>query len=300
MMNKQTTLQKAFHFFLTKMIVGIAVIVALVALVELLRSFLLDKTNLSSDTKAVTTAITEAITAVAAYIFLFRVYDKRQINELSRAKFINVAITGFLTGILLQTLFILVIYIAGTYSVVHVNPASTLIAPFAFALTAGFIAEIIMIGIVFRLLEKQTGTVIALSIFILLFAVLHIKTKGATFVSVSATAMQAGFMLPAAYVFSRSLWLPIFLHFGWDFAEPGIFGGINPSSSLTHGLLASKIAGNSLLTGGETGPQGSLTSLLLCLLLGFIFLVLARQKTNLINRFDEQLLPTRASYVKRL
>ncbi len=283
MMDKQTTLRKASHFFLTKMVVGIAVIVSLIALVELLRSFLLDKTNLSSDTKAVTTAITEAVVAIAAYIVLFRVYDKRHISELSWANFINFAFTGFLIGILSQTLFILVIYIAGTYSVIHVNSASALIAPFAFALTAGFVAEIIMIGIVFRLLEKQTGTVIVLIIFILLFAILHVNIKGATFISVSATAMQAGFMLPAAYVFSRSLWFPVFLHFGWDFAEPGIFGGINPSSSLTQSLFTSKIEGNSLLTGGETGPQDSLTSLLLCSLLGIIFLILAKQKNNLIR-----------------
>ena len=95
--------------------------------------------------------------------------------------------------------------------------------------------------------------------------------------------MQAGFMLPAAYVFSRSLWLPVFLHFGWDFAEPGIFGGINPSTSITQGLLTSKIAGNSLLTGGETGPQDSLSSLLLCLVLGLVFLLLAKRKDNLIK-----------------
>ena len=281
--DKQPALQKALNFFLTKMVIGIAAIVALVALVEFLRSVLLDKTNLSNDIKAVMTAIAEAVIAVVTYIVLFRGYDKRQIHELNRSKFINNAIPGFLTGILLQSLFIFAIYMVGNYSVAHVNSASTLIAPFAFSLTAGFVAEIIIIGIIFRLLEKQTGTVIALIIFILLFAILHLKAKGATFISVSATAMQAGFMLPAAYVFSRSLWLPMFLHFGWDFAEPGIFGGINPSSSLTQGLFTSKIAGNSLLTGGETGPQNSLTSLLLSLLLGIIFIVLARQKNNLVR-----------------
>jgi membrane protease YdiL (CAAX protease family) len=103
--------------------------------------------------------------------------------------------------------------------------------------------------------------------------------------SVGATAMQAGLLIPAAYVFSRNLWLPIFLHLGWDFAEPGIFGGINPSSSLTQGLFTSKIAGNSLFTGGETGPQDSLTSLLICLLLGVIFLSLAKRKNNWINPY---------------
>jgi membrane protease YdiL (CAAX protease family) len=93
-----------------------------------------------------------------------------------------------------------------------------------FALTAGFVAEIIMVGIVFRLLEETIGTVTALLIFHCSVCRFAYKCKRRNFVSVGATAMQAGFMLPAAYVFSRNLWLPVFLHFGWDFAEPGIFG----------------------------------------------------------------------------
>ena len=280
---KQTPLQKALHFFLTKMIIGIGVIVLLVAVIEWLGSSILDKPNLPDDKKALTVAVAEAFIATTGYIFLFRIYDKRPIHELSASAFFNNATVGFLTGVALQSLFILVIYLTGTFLIVNINPVSTLISPFAFALTAGFVAEIIMIGIVFRLLEQQTGTVIALFIFIILFAILHINVKGATLISISATAMQAGLLLPAAYVYSRTLWLPIFLHFGWDFAEPGIFGGINPSASLTQGLLTSKIAGNSLFTGGETGPQDSLSSLLLCLLSGLIFLSLAKQKNNLIK-----------------
>jgi uncharacterized protein len=280
---KQTRLQKVLYFFLTRMIVGIGLIVALVAFIEWMRPFLLDKTNLPEDIKALIVAMAEACVATAGYIFLFRAYEKRPIHELSAATFNENAVIGFLAGIILQSVFILIIYLTGTFLVVHVNPVSTLIGPFAFALTAGFVAEIILIGIVFRLLEEQTGTMMALFIFIILFAVLHINAKGATLMSVVSTAMQAGFMLPAAYVFSRNLWLPVFLHFGWDFAEPGIFGGINPSTSLTQGLLTSKIAGNSLVTGGDNGPQDSLSSLLLCLLLGIIFLALAKRKNNLVK-----------------
>ena len=267
------------------MIVGIGVLVLLVAFIEWLRSSILDKTNLSNDVKALTVAIAEAFIATIGYIFVFRWYDKRRIYELSAVLFINNVLIGFLIGVILQSLFILIIYLAGTFLVVNVNPVSVLVSPFAFALTAGFVAEIIMIGIVFRLLEQQTGTVIALLVFIILFAILHINVKGATVISVGATAMQAGLMLPAAYVFSRNLWLPVFIHFGWDFAEPGIFGGINPSSSLTQGLLTSKISGNSLLTGGETGPLDSLSSLLLCLLLGLAFLLLAKRKSNFIKPY---------------
>lgn len=282
---KQTPLQRVFHFFLTKMIIGIGSIVLLVASIEWLRSLVLDQANLSNDVKVLLVAIVEAFVAAAGYIFVFRLYEKRRIDELSISSFLNNALMGLLTGVILQSLFILLIYLGGTFLIVHVNPVSVLISPLAFALTAGFVAEIIMIGVVFRLLEQQIGTVLSLLAFIILFAILHVNVKGATIISVGATAMQAGLLLPAAYVFGRNLWLPIFLHFGWDFAEPGIFGGINPSGSLSQGLFSSKIAGNSLLTGGETGPQDSLSSLLLCLILGFIFLLLAKRKNNLIKPY---------------
>src|SRR5689334_10840421 len=226
------------------MIIGISVIVLLVAIIEWLRSSILDETTLPDGTKALIVSVVEAFIATTGYIFLFRLYEKRTIQELNASTFVYNAAIGFLIGMALQALFIFFIYLTGTFLIVNINPLSTLISPLAFALTAGFVAEIILIGIVFRLLEQQIGTVITLIVFIILFAFLHINIKGATLISVGATAMQAGLLIPAAYVYGRNLWLPIFLHFGWDFAEPGIFGGINPSSSLTQSLLTSKIAGN--------------------------------------------------------
>ncbi len=282
-MDKPTVLQKVLHFFLTKIIIGILVISGLVVLIEWLRKLSLDKTSLTDNTKNIIVAILESVIVVSGYVLFFRVYEKRKIKELGASSFVKNAIAGCIIGLALQSFFILVIYVAGTYSVLHVNPASTLITPFAFALTAGFTAEILIVGVAFRLLEEQSGTVIALVVFIILFAVLHINTKGATFVSIGATAMQAGFMLPAAYVFSRNLWLPIFLHFSWDFAEPGIFGGINSSTSIAQGLFTNKITGSTLLTGGSAGPQDSLQSLILCLLTGALFLFLAKRRNNFIK-----------------
>jgi CAAX protease family protein len=280
--SNQTQLQRILNFFVTKIIIGSGFIILLVVSIEWLRSTLLDKTSLSDNIKALIVAIAEAFIAVIGYIFIFRLYEKRrQIHELSAGLLINNASIGFLSGVLLQSLFILFIYLGGTFLVMSLNSSSALVQPFAFALTAGFVAEIILIGVLFRLLEQQIGTVLSLIAFIMLFGILHVNVKGATSISIGATAMQAGLLLPASYVFSRNLWLPIFLHFGWDFAEPGIFGGINPSTSLTGGLLTSKIAGNPLLTGGPTGPQNSLSSLVVCLVLGLILLFLAKRKNNL-------------------
>jgi hypothetical protein len=152
---KKTPGQKILHFFLTKIITGTVVIVSLVAFIEWLHPLILDKINLAVDVKALIVALAETFIAIAGYILFFRAYEKRRINELSAEKFINNAVIGFLTALILQALFILVICVAGSFLVVKINPPSVLISPFAFSLTAGFVAEIIMIGIVFRLLKNK-------------------------------------------------------------------------------------------------------------------------------------------------
>ena len=47
------------------------------------------------------------------------------------------------------------------------------------------------------------------------------------------------YFLPGIFL-AAVLWLPIFLHFAWDFAEPGVFGAINPGITIDQSLLTSK------------------------------------------------------------
>lgn len=290
-MDKQTTLHKIFDFFLIKIILGILIIGGLVFLVEWSGKLLLDKTQLTDDSKNIIIAIADATIALVSYIFLFKTYEKRRIKELSLSTFGKNAIIGIATGLILQSLFILVIFIAGGYSIIHINPVSFLILPFTAALKAGFVAEILILGVFFRITEKRFGTVIALVIITLLFAILHVNSNGATFLSVCSTGMQAGFMLSAVYVVKRNLWLPIFLHFSWDFAEPGVYGAINPGISITQSLFTSKVNGSALLTGGLTGPQNSIQALILCSMTGILLLCFAKRNNNFIKPYWEYKLP---------
>jgi len=114
---------------------------------------------------------------------------------------------------------------------------------------------------------------------------MHVNAKGASILSVSSTVIEAGLLLSAGYVFSRSLWLPIFLHFAWDFAEPGVFGAINPGITIDQSLLTSKIEGPLILTGGQLGPQNSIQSLLFCAIASLLFLWMAKRKNNFIKPF---------------
>jgi membrane protease YdiL (CAAX protease family) len=131
----------------------------------------------------------------------------------------------------------LVLYIARGYSVIKVNPLSFLLPGFSAALIAGFVAEIIIRGIIFRLIEEQTGNCSRSNFHRYTFYFITHRTNGATILSVTATTIQAGILVSAAYVFTRSLWFPIFFHFAWDFAQPAIFGGINPGITVERNFI---------------------------------------------------------------
>jgi uncharacterized protein len=276
-------IKKIISFFITKIIIGIAAIACAVILIESVFRTLLEKTKITDELINGIVGISEAVAALFIYISLFSFYEKRKITELSSATFGGNANLGFFTGFILQSLFIFVIFLAGDYTIVRVNAFSDMMPAFIMAFTAGFVAEIIIIGIVFRLVEKQFGTGVSITIMLILFIIAHSGVKDGNLISVLSTSINAGLLLPAAYVFSRSLWLPIFMHFAWDFTEPGIYGAINPSISITKSLFDSKISGSRLITGGPLGPQNSIQALIICLVLGLIFLWLAKMKGNMIS-----------------
>ncbi|MEO8764674.1 MAG: CPBP family intramembrane glutamic endopeptidase [Ginsengibacter sp.] len=281
----QTAIQKITNFFLIKIIIGILTVGGSVVFVEFAGRQLLEKAQITGDLQNVTIGLAQAAIALLSYVLLFRYYEKRRIKELRLRALPANALLGCLMGLILQSLIILVLYVAGGYSIASVNPVSFLIPGFIAAITAGFVAEIMLRGILFRLTEEKLGTLVAVLFTAVFFAVIHAGVKGATVISVLSTSFQAGVLYSAVYVYTRSLWFPVFLHFAWDFAEPAIYGGINAGITLREALFTSRIEGPQLLTGGQFGPGNSIQSSIFCLVSGLVFLWLAKRKKKFIKPF---------------
>lgn len=274
---------KLAHFFLVKIVIGLLVIGGVIAIVEFGGRYLLKALPVTETLSNFLVSILQAFISVTAYILLFHTYEKRQILELSRSTCRKYAYMGFATGLILQTSFIIVIYLAGGYALIRTNPFSAVLPAFTTALSAGFGAEILIRGVFFRILEEKLGTTLSISILTILFAIIHSRVPGANFLSMLATAAQAGFLLSAAFVLTRSLWFTIFFHFAWDFTEPGIFGAINPGNNVSGSLFTSTITGSPLITGGENGPQNAVPALVFCSILGSLFLWMANRNENFIK-----------------
>src|SRR5690606_22683794 len=89
-----------------------------------------------------------------------------------------------------------------------------------------------------------------------------------------------------AYVATRSLWLPMGLHFGWNFAVGGIFGTEVSGNEAAPGLLDGATSGSTLLTGGAFGPEGSIIAVLACTVITIALLRLAHQRGHIVRRRD--------------
>ncbi|MHB9011161.1 MAG: CPBP family intramembrane glutamic endopeptidase [Ignavibacteriaceae bacterium] len=278
-------LRKFFFFPLTRIIIGIIVIGFAVAIGLFGSLAVFEKIQIGKDYKDVITNAAIAIMAFASYTILYRFYEKRQITELKLTGFTKNAGIGFLVGFILQSFVILIIYIGGGYSILRVNPASFLLPGFMIALSSGIFEEILFRGIIFRLTEEKLGSTIAIIISALIFGLMHLANKNSSIYSAVAIAIEAGVLLAASYIYSKNLWLPIFLHFAWNFAEAGIYGAVISGNTINKSLFTSKFTGPDFLTSGAFGPENSIQAVLLCLAVGIIFIWIAKRQNKIVKPF---------------
>lgn len=266
------------------MAAGIVLITALVILVQLAGKALLLYVQISEDYKHLIISTLTAAIALTGYVVLYRYYEKREITELKLTAFGRNASLGFSTGVLIQLLVISVLFLSGGYMITGVNPVSYVIPGLAIAISSAAFEEVLFRGVIFRLLEEKTGTMIALLISALIFGALHLLNENSTIFSAVSVAVEAGILLAAAYIYARNLWLPIFMHFGWNFVESGIFGVANSGNEVTKSLFTSKLTGPEFLTGGGFGPENSLQAVVFGLIAALIFLWAAKRQNKITKR----------------
>ncbi|MGO9831841.1 MAG: lysostaphin resistance A-like protein [Myxococcaceae bacterium] len=201
--------------------------------------------------------------------------------------------SGYLLGALLLGAVMATLFAAGGYRVVGLgagaNARDVGHAALLFFLV-GIFEEVLARGILFRLLEQGLGTVVALLASAFLFGFGHSHNPGATTLSSVAIALEAGVLLAAAYVATRSLWLPIGLHAAWDFFEGPVYGAPVSGVALPS-VLQARFPGPAWLTGGAFGAEAGLPAIFLGTALGLVFLLLALRRGRLFTpRFLARLL----------
>lgn len=140
----------------------------------------------------------------------------------------------------------------------------------------GAFEEILFRGIVFRGIERVSGTVVALVIASLGFGLMHLMNAGATLLNALGTAAGGGVMLSAAYLLTRNLWLAIGIHWAADFWQGAFFGVAPTGDTFNHPLLHATLNGPTMWTGGQYG--GGIIGLAIGCGAAAVMLVLAKRR----------------------
>lgn len=271
-------------FPLTRIILGLLLCFGVFIIAQQLVGKVLDATTIEKNFRNLIRGIIASSFVILTYTYFYKKIEGRKILEFSGSGLFKNVISGVLIGTITLVLTVLVIYIWGNFRIVSVNSISSMVTPFAVAFSVAVFEEILLRGIIFRIAEEKLGSYISLLISAIIFGVVHLFNPDRSVVS-SICIGVAGFMFGASYIYGRSLWLPIAIHFSWNFMQSGVFGTITSGNEKSGSLFTTHISGNELITGGAFGPEGTIQAILFWSIVSIIFIILIVKQNKLIKPY---------------
>ena len=202
------------------------------------------------------------VAALAAYWAYVRWHERRDATEL-RFRPLRLLLGGG-GGAVMVGLPIALLFALGAYELVLWRGFSPALLGVAGLIgIAAFLEELVYRCLLFRILERTWGTVVALTAQALIFAVGHMENvvQGAVAdtVAMLVSVTLLGLLWAGLFVLTRNLWVVAAHHAAWNFTIllSGVpLSGIDDWRALAP--LESRYAGPDWLTGGLFGPESSL------------------------------------------
>lgn len=130
-------------------------------------------------------------------------------------------------------------------------------------ITVGAVTEellyrsLLLSGLVVVLGGRKWAAVIISAV---VFGVVHLSNPGASYISAFGNAL-GGMIYGIAFLGGQNIWLPLGLHFSWNFSQGPILGF--PVSGFDFGgLIRQETTGSALLIGGAYGPEAGLVGMI--------------------------------------
>ncbi len=210
-----------------------------------------------------------ALIVLGTYAVLVRLGEKRWPQEIAPAAAPFGIIAGLAIGLIMFSTVMTILIGTGLYDFTYRGPASVWRGA-SLALESGVLEEVLVRGLVLRLVWRAFGPAIAFAVSGLLFCFGHIGNPGATWFTTACVAIEAGIMLGAFYALTGRLWMSIGVHAGWNFTQGYVFGAHVSGGDFGASIATSAAQANlpDWLTGGAFGPEASVPALVVCSVVG--------------------------------
>lgn len=225
-------------------------------------------------------AVMGAAVALVVYWAVMRYVAQRDVPEIAKSGAVTQTLSGAVIGFGLITVSMLTLLTEFSFDERPGNGLSIVASMAAIQIGAAVTEELLFRGLALQALEKLCGSRAALVITAALFGGLHAANPGATLWSSTAIAVEAGVLLGAAFLWKRSIWFVVGLHFAWNTALGLI--GIPVSGHASEGLMTTTPTGPDLVTGGEFGLEASIVPVIVSVLIAIPMLIAAHRRGNLV------------------
>src|SRR5262252_5127236 len=223
----------------------------------------------------------EGLVSLAGYILFVRLIEKRKATELSRFR-VSLLPLGTFVGLVWFALLMLILYAAGHYQISGVGFPNRVLAAVIFSLGTAIWEEVTFRGLLFRVTEQTFGTWIGVLVSAVVFGAIHGLNPNASLAASIAIILESGVLLAAAYFATRTLWLPIGLHFGWNFGEDFIFGVRVSGHAARPAMVDGTLTGSPLWTGGDYGLESSIWAIAMASIMSAILIVVAVRRGEIV------------------
>ena len=225
--------------------------------------------------------IVAVVVVLGLYALFVRLFEGHWARDLSLKKLIPHTLLGLLVGFIFMVLVVSTITALG-YATVDwkgfYGEKQFTVCMMFLAVAVG--EEMICRGVIFRWIDERWNTWAAMLVSALLFGWGHIGNEGATWWSSLAISIEAGLLLAAAYKWSGTLWVPIGIHWAWNYVQGNVFGLAVSGTDAGNSILTTTVNGPDIITGGIFGPEASIISVILGTLYTLVFLGNRYRRSN--------------------
>jgi membrane protease YdiL (CAAX protease family) len=220
---------------------------------------------------------------VPLYIFAIAKLGNPRRNDFRDPKWLRHLLLGLVGGTVIFSIAVAIAGALGIYRIVGVGSLNGLLGALIVpTIGAAVTEEMLFRGILFRWLEQFGGSWAALLLTSAFFGAAHLNNPNASWIAAAGIAVEAGVMLGAAYMLTRSLWLPMGLHGAWNFTQGEIYD-IPVSGTKADGMVDAQLSGAPLLTGNGFGLEASVIAITVATAFGLWLLWLAIRKGQLVS-----------------
>ena len=219
--------------------------------------------------------------SIAGYLLYVRLLEKRSVRELSGFRIVLLPL-GTLVGLVWFGLLMAMLYMGGHYQINGLAFPNRLLSAVVFAIGTAIWEEVTFRGLLFRVTEQTFGTWVGVAVSAVVFGVVHGLNPNASLAASVAIILESGILLAAAYFATRTLWLPIGLHFGWNFAEDFIFGVRMSGHAGRPAIVDGTLTGSSLWTGGVYGLESSIWAIGMAGILSAVLIIISVRRREIV------------------